>query len=185
MEALTLWEHGILLFIQEHIRTPFLDGFMKAVTFLGNGGWFFILLGVLLLFFKRTRRYGAVMLAALAVDFIILNLGLKNLVQRVRPYDQFHDLILIVSRPSDFSFPSGHSGAAFASAFALLFSLPRGEKRWGWAMTALAVLIGFSRLYVGVHFPTDVLGGMAVGFFSALAVCLTYRKIQRKKAPEA
>ena len=44
MEALTLWEHGILLFIQEHIRTPFLDGFMKAVTFLGNGGWFFILL---------------------------------------------------------------------------------------------------------------------------------------------
>ena len=108
MEALTLWEHGILLFIQEHIRTPFLDGFMKAVTFLGNGGWFFILLGVLLLFFKRTRRYGAVMLAALAVDFIILNLGLKNLVQRVRPYDQFHDLILIVSRPGDFSFPSGH-----------------------------------------------------------------------------
>ena len=95
---------------------------MKAVTFLGNGGCFFILLGVLLLIFKRTRRYGAVMLAALAVDFIILNLGLKNLVQRVRPYDQFHDLILIVSRPGDFSFPSGHSGAAFASAFALLFS---------------------------------------------------------------
>ncbi len=181
MEAFTIWEHEILLFIQEHIRAPWLDGIMKAITFLGNGGWFFILLGVLLLLFKKTRKYGFLVLIALAVDFVILNLGLKNLVHRTRPYDQFQDLILLVAKPGDYSFPSGHSGAAFAAACALCFSLPSGKRVWGYLLLALAFLVAFSRLYVGVHFPTDVLGGMAVGTLSALAVALVYRKRFQKK----
>ncbi len=181
MEALTGLEHEILLFIQEYIRADWLEGFMKAVTFLGNGGWFFIVLGILLAAHPKTRTCGFLLLAALAVDAVVLNLGLKNIVQRVRPYDQFPDLILIIERQADFSFPSGHSGCAFAAAGVLLLAPPKGRRAFGRGMLALAVVIGFSRLYVGVHFPTDVLAGAAVGFLSALLVVFLYRRQERAK----
>ncbi len=181
MEAVTILEHEILLFIQESVRADWLEGFMKAVTFLGNGGWFFIVLGIILAVYPKTRTCGFLVLAALAVDAVILNLGLKNLVQRVRPYDQFSDLILLVERQKDFSFPSGHSGCAFAAAGVLLLAPPTGKRAFGWGMLALAVTIGFSRLYVGVHFPTDVLAGAAIGFLSALAVVSLYRRQERRE----
>ena len=174
-------EHEILYFIQEYLREDWLNGFMKAVTFLGNGGWFFIVLGILLALYPKTRTYGFLMLAALAVDAVILNLGLKNLVQRARPYDQFSDLIPLVGKLKDFSFPSGHSGCAFAAAGVLVLALPRGKKVFGWGMLVLAVVIGLSRLYVGVHFPTDVLAGAAIGFLSALLVVALYRRQERKE----
>lgn len=181
MEALTLWEHDILFFIQESIRADWLEGFMKAVTFLGNGGWFFIALGILLAVYPKTRTYGFLLLAALAVDAVVLNLGLKNLVQRVRPYDQFPDLILLIEKQVDFSFPSGHSGCAFAAAGVFLLAPPKGKRAFGWGMLILAVIIGFSRLYVGVHFPTDVLAGAAIGFLSALLVVYLYRRQERRE----
>ncbi len=181
MEALTLWEHDILFFIQESIRADWLEGFMKAVTFLGNGGWFFIALGILLAIYPKTRTYGFLVLAALAVDAVVLNLGLKNLVQRVRPYDQFPDLILLIEKQVDFSFPSGHSGCAFAAAGVFLLAPPKGKRAFGWGMLILAVIIGFSRLYVGVHFPTDVLAGAAIGFLSALLVVYLYRRQERRE----
>lgn len=179
--ALTVFEHDILYFIQEYIRADWLDGFMKAVTFLGNGGWFFIALGILLAVYPKTRTYGFLVLAALAVDAVILNLGLKNLVQRARPYDQFADLVPLVGQLKDFSFPSGHSGCAFAAAGVLCLALPEGKKGFGWGMLVLAVIIAWSRLYVGVHFPTDVLAGAAIGFLSALFVVYLYRRQEKKE----
>lgn len=182
MEWLGELEYSILMFIQENMRAEWLNGLMRAVTFLGNGGWFFILLGVGLLIYPRTRKYGGIVLAALLLDFLILNLGIKNLVHRTRPFDQYADLIPLIARPRDFSFPSGHSGAAFAAAGALCMLLPAGKKRWGYAMLVLAVLIGYSRLYVGVHFPSDVLAGMAVGLFCGwLAVRGAERVCRRGK----
>ncbi|QNM06191.1 phosphatase PAP2 family protein [Qiania dongpingensis] len=182
MEWLGTLEHGILLFIQENLRAGWLNGFMKAVTSLGDVGWFFIVLGIALLLYPKTRKYGLFVLAALALDFVILNLGLKNLVQRARPFNQYSDLIPLVAAPRDFSFPSGHSGCSFAAACVLCLTLPKGKKIWGYALLVLAFLIAFSRLYVGVHFPTDVLAGMLIGFLCALAVALFCRRQQRKTA---
>ena len=180
-EVLTVFEHDILFFIQEYLRADWLDGFMKAVTFLGNGGWFFIMLGIVLAVYPKTRTYGFLVLAALAVDAVILNLGLKNMVHRARPYDQFADLIPLVGRLGDFSFPSGHSGCAFATAGVLCLALPGEKKVFGWGMLVLAVIIALSRLYVGVHFPTDVLAGAMIGFLSALFVVYLYRRQVRKE----
>ena len=174
-------EHDILLFIQENLRADWLDGFMKAVTFLGHGGWFFIVLGLVLAVYPKTRKYGFAVLLALAFDAIILNLGLKNLVQRIRPYDQFADLIPIVAKPKDFSFPSGHSGVSFATACVLCLTLPRGKRAWGYVFLGLAVLIGVSRLYVGVHFPTDVLAGALIGGLCGLASALLLRRWEMRR----
>jgi undecaprenyl-diphosphatase len=140
-----------------------------------------ITLGILLAVYPKTRTYGFLLLAALAVDAVVLNLGLKNLVQRVRPYDQFPDLILLIEKQVDFSFPSGHSGCAFAAAGVFLLAPPKGKRAFGWGMLILAVIIGFSRLYVGVHFPTDVLAGAAIGFLSALLVVYLYRRQERRE----
>ncbi|MCI8466091.1 MAG: phosphatase PAP2 family protein [Lachnospiraceae bacterium] len=181
MKALTYLEHEILFFIQESIRADWLDGFMKAVTFLGNGGWFFIVLGIALVLYPKTRVYGFLILAALAVDAVILNLGLKNLVQRARPYDQFSDLIPLVGRLGDYSFPSGHSGCAFAAAGVLYLGSPKGKRGFGCGMLGLAVLMGLSRLYVGVHFPTDVLAGALIGFLSAFFVVFLYHRQEKKE----
>ena len=115
------WEHSFLLFVQNHLRAGWLDGIMKAFTFLGNGGWFFIVLGVVLLVYPKTRRYGATVLLSLLVSFLILNLGIKPTVARMRPYDRYSDLIPLVGPEKDFSFPSGHTGCAFAAAGALFF----------------------------------------------------------------
>ena len=91
------WEHSFLLFVQNHLRAGWLDGIMKAFTFLGNGGWFFIVLGVVLLVYPKTRRYGATVLLSLLVSFLILNLGIKPTVARMRPYDRYLDCLLYTS----------------------------------------------------------------------------------------
>ena len=105
---------------------------------------------------------------------IITTLWLKPMVARPRPYETWTDMVLLISRPSDFSFPSGHTCAAFACALILLWMLPRGQ---GIPFVILAALIGFSRLYLGVQYPSDVLGGFLVGTFSSLTVYGWYRLV--------
>jgi len=164
---------AILLYIQNHIRADFMDSFWKAVTFLGNGGWFWIVLAVLLLFMAGTRRAGFCALLAMAMGFLITNLLLKNLVGRIRPYDVISGLVPLIGRQSDASFPSGHACASFASAFVYLRTAP---KKWGIAALVLAVLISFSRLYVGVHYPSDVIAGMLAGILSGWTVLTLYKR---------
>lgn len=132
---------------------------MPLVTRLGNGGAVWVLCTLLLLLFPKTRRAGAAMAAALGVEMLCCNLLLKPLVARVRPCDVNSAVRLLIPRPRDFSFPSGHTGASFAAASALHLSgsplrLPA---------LCLAALIGFSRLYLYVHYPSDVLGGILLG----------------------
>lgn len=164
------WIHNIdaqiLLFIQQYLRSDLFTWFWKGVTFLGEGGWFWIVLGLILLFPKKTRKAGITALLALAIGALITNLGLKNLVARVRPYDAVEGLAPLVARLKDYSFPSGHTCASFACAGVYYKSYPG---KWGKATLVLAVLIALSRLYVGVHYPTDVLAGGIVGVLSALA----------------
>lgn len=158
---------SILLWIQENLRSDVWTPFWKAITFLGNGGWFWIATSVLMLLPRQTRMAGVLSLLSLSLGALITNLWLKPLVARPRPYETWVDMILLISKPSDFSFPSGHTCAAFACALIFLWMLPQGQ---GIPFVILAALIAFSRLYLGVHYPSDVLGGFLVGTFSSLTV---------------
>lgn len=171
---------SVLLWIQENLRVDFLTPFWKAVTFLGNGGWFWIALGIGLLCFKRTRRVGITLLAALVIGALVTNVALKNLVARTRPYDYSEGIKALLPPQSDFSFPSGHTCASFAAAYVCLKMLP-GD--WGIGAMILAGLIAFSRLYLGVHFPTDILGGLLIGLAAGWLACrmMCYRNIKKVK----
>ena len=166
VDALLKMDGEILLFIQDHIRQEWMDWFWKAVTHLGDGGVFWILLGIILLFSKKTRPAGVAALLALLVGPLHTNVCLKNIVARIRPYEVVEGLRLMIERQRDYSFPSGHTSASFAAACALVRTLP---KKWGTVCMILAGVIALSRLYVGVHYPSDVLGGMVVGIFAGWA----------------
>lgn len=97
---------------------------------------------------------------ALLGSLIINNLILKNLIARIRPYEIINGLVPLIEKPTDYSFPSGHTGSSFAAACILYRKLP---KRFGIPALLLAMLIGFSRLYLGVHYPSDVLFGIISG----------------------
>ena len=160
---LLLLDGNILLWIQEYLRQDWMTPFWKFVTFLGDGGWFWITLSVILLIQKKTRKVGGAALVALGIGAIITNVFLKNVVARIRPYEVIDGLLLLVGKQSDFSFPSGHSCASFAAAFAYYKMSP---KRYGIVALVLAGLIAFSRLYVGVHYPSDVIIGSIIGVLS-------------------
>ena len=173
---------SILLWIQENLRADIWTPFWKAVTFLGNGGWFWLALAVLLLFIKSTRKAGILSLLSMGIGALLTNAFLKPVVARIRPYEAVPDIILLVEKQHDFSFPSGHTCASFARALVLWKILP-GNKRL--PALILAILIAFSRLYVGVHYPSDVLGGFLVGLLSCAVVCWgNQRYILRKKIKE-
>lgn len=153
----------ILDWIQAHLKNEVLDGIMPIITALGNGGIFWILLGVICLVFAKSRKMGAQMLLAMALGFVIGNLGLKIMIARQRPYTFNESILLLIKEPSDFSFPSGHTLASFAAAITIFFY----EKKIGMAALILAALIAFSRLYLYVHFPSDILGGLILAVFVA------------------
>ena len=143
----------------------FLTPLFKAITFLGNGGWFFILLGIVLILFKNTRKTGLAVLLSLLFGAIFTNIILKNIVARPRPYLVNAEYRMYWQSvwgkvQSEMSFPSGHSTAsmAFAMAFYLAFN-----KKWGWVGFVLALVIGLTRLYFIVHYATDIVGGFMVG----------------------
>ena len=163
-------ELSILDWIQT-LHTPFLDKIMAFITRLGDAGIIWIVLSIVLLLIPKTRKSGAVMVAALVVDVLLCNIVLNNLVARTRPYDVNTGVHLLVAKLHDYSFPSGHTAASFASVTALYLA---GEKKlWKFALV-LACLIAISRLYLYVHYPTDVLGGILFGVISGY---LGYRKV--------
>lgn len=169
---------GTLLFIQEYIRHPALTPFVKFITNLGNAGIFWIAVSLLLLVPKKTRKIGCMSFMALFVSLLINNLMLKNLVGRMRPYDCISSLTRLIPQQVDYSFPSGHTGSSFASAYVLYKGLP---KKAGIAAVALAALIGLSRLYVGVHYPSDVLVGLFTGLASGYISVRIYHTYLEKR----
>lgn len=160
LETLLNIDGGLLLLIQEYVRNPFLDSIMIFITTLGNGGIIWIAATVVLLIPKKTRKVGIMSGVALLGSLIINNNIIKNLVQRPRPFVTFTDLQIIIPIPSEFSFPSGHTASSFAAAGVFYSNLP---KKFGVPAVILAGLIGLSRLYVGVHYPTDVIAGIIMG----------------------
>lgn len=153
------WELSFLDWLQG-FHTPALDAGMRLASMLGNAGAVWILLACILLIFPRTRTAGLCLAVALCIDVVLCNGILKNLIARPRPFEVNPAAELLIVRPLDFSFPSGHTAAAFASVTALWLS---GEKRLFFSAFFLACLMACSRLYFYVHYPTDILGGMLVG----------------------
>lgn len=182
MDTILQLDQNILLFIQEYIRHDWMDWFWKGITHLGDFGIFWILLTIVLLIPKKTRKAGVASALALIIGTLITNVAIKNVVARVRPYEVIQELELMIEKQKDFSFPSGHTCVSFASAFAIYKCKEVFPKKWRIAAMVLATLIALSRLYVGVHYPTDVLGGLIVGLFSGWAGWKIEELIMKKRA---
>lgn len=168
------------LTILDHIarlHSPLLDQLMPAISFLGNSGWIWIAIAILMVLSKRYRRGGWLLTTALVFCLLVGNLTLKPLIARIRPFDVNTLVTLLIAPPTDYSFPSGHSMASFAAAATLWHT----DRRLGLAAFFLAALIAFSRLYLYVHYPTDVLGGIVIGLLLGnLAVYLFSRLDNRR-----
>lgn len=154
----------ILDWIQAHMQSAFLDTTMPIITLLGDAGIFWICWAVLLLLFPKTRKTGLGMGFALILGLIVCNMILKPTIGRIRPYDfqelHFDVMVnLLIERQHDFSFPSGHTIASFEAAVVLL----KNSKKMGIPAMIIAVLVTFSRLYLYVHYPTDVIVSIILG----------------------
>lgn len=149
----------------------FFTPFLSFISLLGKGGIFLILLSIVLMLFRKTRRYGTTMLLALAIGALVTNVCFKPLVARPRPYthdgsifQQYWEM-LGKHTESDKSFPSGHMTAAMAASLAVFL---RGNKKVSWTALLFALAMGVSRIYLSVHYATDVLGGVLTGSIGRL-----------------
>jgi undecaprenyl-diphosphatase len=159
------------------VLTPLL----KFVTMLGNTGWVFIVLGIVLLLFKNTRKAGVNVLIALLLGFIFTNLLLKNIIDRARPYvasEEYFEFWQFVNgvKESEQSFPSGHATVSCAAMTAIFFSF---NKKWSWVAFLIAALMGFTRIYLVVHYLTDVIAGFVVGAVAGTLAALIRNYIYR------
>ena len=175
------WDGQFLIWLQENVRSDVLTPIMKLITHLGDKGIFWILLAIVLLFFKKTRPLGIMAGIALVFSVLINNVLIKPNVGRIRPYEVVDGLKLLIERQDDPSFPSGHSGASFAAAVVFLV---KGPKKLGIPAIIMAALIAFSRLYVGVHYPTDVICGIITGTCCAIISFMIWSIVEKKASPK-
>lgn len=174
----------ILDWIQTNLQSPLMDKIMPIITLFGEGGIFWIAWAVLLILFPKTRKIGLGMGFALIMGLIVCNATLKPLVARIRPYDfqlnEFGKVIpLLIEAQHDFSFPSGHTIASFEASVVLL----KNSKKMGIPAIIIAVLVTFSRMYLYVHYPTDVLVSIVLGTLFAFIGNWLAGKVAPKLAP--
>lgn len=168
----------------QNIHNEVLDYVMMFITSMGNGGLLWIFISIMLISIpkvgkenteqkKKRRYYGILMLISLAVTAMLGNLIIKNIVQRLRPF-QVDTSVIPLIYPKEYSFPSGHTSSSFAAATILfLYNFKMGSVAF-----VVAGLIAFSRMYFFVHFPTDILGGMVLGIFCSLLVWYGQKRIE-------
>ncbi|MBQ3141437.1 MAG: phosphatase PAP2 family protein [Clostridia bacterium] len=178
MEFLQHIDESVLYFIQEHMTTPLLDWFFPLVTHLGDDGILWILFALLMLFSRKYRKYGVMLAIALILSTLVGNTLIKPLIARPRPCVVDPSVSLLIMRPSGFSFPSGHTLASFA-ATSVFFA---ADRRFGWGALTLSVLIAFSRLYLFVHYPSDVLAGVVLGLMCGVmaVACVSFFRHPKK-----
>lgn len=173
---MNLFEINLITRLNDMLGCHALDIFFKIVSMLGDKGLIWICTAVLCIIFKKTRKCGICIAAALLMCLLCGNAILKPLIARTRPFDVMPTLKIIIPKPTDFSFPSGHTLASFASATAIFIN----HRRIGAAAYVFAVLMALSRIYLCVHYPTDVLGGILLGILFGFSACLICKKISRK-----
>lgn len=159
------------------LRNPFLTQIMTFITNLGYWGIFWIILGIALAVFKKTRTLGILLILTVLLSGLINDLVLKNLFSRNRPFVELSWLTPLIKKPTDYSFPSGHSFCSFACAFVICSY----NKKVGIVAYIFAFLIAFSRIYLGVHYPTDVFAGLLFGTGLGYLVTKSYKIFINKK----
>lgn len=172
-ESLMNFENSILLFFQDNVRNPILNALLIPFTLSNNAGIMCFVIIAIFLYFKKLRKVGILMSISLILEFVLNNLIIKNWVARIRPYEAIEGLKLIVGKATDYSFPSGHTGSAFALAVVVLMVMKR---KYGIIALILAFLMGLSRLYVGIHYPSDVLGGLVLGVITSVLSVKCFKK---------
>ena len=172
-------EANILLWVQENLRFDWLTPIVKFITTLGNAGILWIILSALFLILPKTRKVGIMTSLSLILDLLSVNILIKRIVARTRPYEVIEGLTSLIGPQSDFSFPSGHTAASFAFATVILLTMP---KKFSIPTLILAFLIALSRIYLGVHYPTDILGGIVIGVLCGISAVITVKFIEKKKA---
>lgn len=178
LELIQQLDERALWWIAQHLRMAWLDPLVMFYTNLGNGGLCFIAVALLLLAFGQTRKSGATALTALAFGAVVTNLTIKPLITRPRPWVVMEDFVCLVTSSDPNSFPSGHTTAAFAFGVALFLTV---KPKWAKAAAlAAAALMGLSRLYVGVHFPTDVLTGAVIGTCCGILASWVVRRVSER-----
>lgn len=168
-DFITNIDFSILYWIQDNLRNSFMDFVMPLFSNLQDGGLIWISIAVVMLFFKRTRYCGIAVLFAMGIDTLITEVGIKNVVCRVRPCNLVDDVNMLVEKPTSYSFPSNHSASAFAGAVAVMLTIKK--KAWTIPAFVFSGIISFSRMYVFVHFPSDVFAGILLGSAVAVLVC--------------
>ena len=175
----------ILDWIQANLQSPLMDKIMPIITMFGDAGIFWMVCAFILFLIPKTRRTGLGMAFAMMMGLLICNVLLKPMVGRIRPYDYQIDVLgktmddllvagkLLVDTPHDFSFPSGHTIASFEACVVLLMA----DKRLGIPATLLAIAIAFSRMYLYVHYPTDVIVSVILGSLFAIIGYAIARRI--------
>ncbi len=163
------------LYALNKTHNPILDAVMIVFTYAGSYGVLWIVIAVFMLFFKKTKKCGMTVLLSLIISLIVCNVLLKNVVKRSRPCWIDTNIVLLLPVPKDYSFPSGHAFSSFAAAA----SISNFDKKFGKIAFLTAGIISFSRLYIFVHFPTDVLAGAVFGFLSGKAACKVIKYIEK------
>ncbi len=178
MSIIQNFDINILNFISHHLHNSLLDKIIPVITTLGNNGMIWIILSLPLLISKKYRHVGFMTLGALLLTYLVGDGILKHLFQRPRPFVSMPALDLLIAKPQSYSFPSGHTSSSFA-AVGILW---REFKQYRIPMVILAALIAFSRMYLFVHYPTDILGGIIVGLFCSWIVFRIYKAAVRKSS---
>lgn len=165
----------ILDYIQEVVSNTFLDKLMIFMTVLGNKGVIWIISSLVLLINKKTRRVGIMAITALILTGILGEGVIKPLVKRARPFVDQPSFNLMIKPPSTYSFPSGHT----ASSFAVAGVLTREFKKYGIVFLILAALIACSRIYLFVHYPSDVVAGIIMGLICSWITIKVFNRKER------
>ena len=206
MDSITQLDGNLLIGIQQALNADWLTPVMKLITLFGEDGIFWILICLAMILFRKTRRLGIICASSLLLTFISCNLILKPLVDRVRPWVTFQMVNAMLPPPGDASFPSGHSANSMGPAWGMFIATmplktaggrsydevrclgwkgdgisPQTMHKWSIAAVVLAVLIGISRLYLGMHYPTDVVGGLLLGMIAATIAFKVILMIEDKR----
>lgn len=189
MNGLNPFDQAVMGFVQTHCHNQLADAVFPVITYLGEGGVLWIILALALLIFGREsgRKTGVLMLFAMLAGLLIGELALKNIVCRPRPFVEFPDYAkalippALIPPPSGYSFPSGHSCSSFAAGTVIFIRSRHTCRRFGLLALILAGLIAFSRVFLFVHYPTDVLCGAALGVICALCSAAALKLWQRRR----
>lgn len=177
MAELQAIDESIVLWVQDNLRSDMITPFIQTLTRLGDYGLLWIGFSLILMINKDTRKAGKLSLISIALCFLVNNLILKNLVDRDRPYEVLNELKILIERQPDSSFPSGHAANSLASSIVFFKLFEKKKSKYG-ILTA-GLIMALSRVYVGVHYLSDVLVGITVGTISGLSVCKFAKKKEK------